>query len=195
MDFISIKINKRKMKKLLVLAVLGMAMISCQETATAKKDEFKTGYIDTSVLLDKYEKFTDENEKFKVKTEELGRPLEAKGKQLQAEMASFQKAAQANGQAWAQQKAGELQQREQTLMQERNQILAQIETQGTALKDSLVNDLKKYIEVYGKKEGFDYIFTTSDAAPNVIYAKDSYNLTDKLLKLLNDEYKASKEKK
>jgi outer membrane protein len=172
-----------------------MAMISCQETATAKKDEFKTGYIDTSVLLDKYEKFTDENEKFKVKTEELGRPLEAKGKQLQAEMASFQKAAQANGQAWAQQKAGELQQREQTLMQERNQILAQIETQGTALKDSLVNDLKKYIEVYGKKEGFDYIFTTSDAAPNVIYAKDSYNLTDKLLKLLNDEYKASKEKK
>lgn len=195
MDFISIKINKRKMKKLLVLAVLGMAMISCQETATAKKDEFKTGYIDTSVLLDKYEKFTDENEKFKVKTEELGRPLEAKGKQLQAEMASFQKAAQANGQAWAQQKAGELQQREQTLMQERNQILAQIETQGTALKDSLGNDLKKYIEVYGKKEGFDYIFTTSDAAPNVIYAKDSYNLTDKLLKLLNDEYKASKEKK
>ena len=195
MDFISIKINKKKMKKLFVLAVLGMAMISCQETATAKKDEFKTGYIDTSVLLDKYEKFTDENEKFKVKTEELGRPLEAKGKQLQAEMASFQKAAQANGQAWAQQKAGELQQREQTLMQERNQILAQIETQGTALKDSLVNDLKKYIEVYGKKEGFDYIFTTSDAAPNVIYAKDSYNLTDKLLKLLNDEYKASKEKK
>ena len=183
------------MKKLLVLAVLGAAMISCQETATAKKEDFKTGYIDTSVLLEKYEKFKDENEKFKVKTEELGRPIEAKGKQLQAEMTSFQRAAQANGQAWAQQKAGELQQREQALMQERNQIMAQIETDGTALKDSLVKDVKKYIENYGKKEKFDYIFTTSDAAPNVIYAKDSYNLTDKLLKQLNEEYKATKEKK
>ena len=48
---------------------------------------------------------------------------------------------------------------------------------------------------YGKKEGFDYIFTTSDAAPNVIYAKDSYNLTEKLLKKLNEEYKITKEKK
>ena len=110
-------------------------------------------------------------------------------------MTSFQRAAQANGQAWAQQKAGELQQREQALMQERNQIMAQIETDGTALKDSLVKDVKKYIENYGKKEKFDYIFTTSDAAPNVIYAKDSYNLTDKLLKQLNEEYKATKEKK
>lgn len=183
------------MKKLFVLAALSVAMISCQETATAKKEDFKTGYIDTSILLEKYEKFKDENDKFKVKTEELGRPLEAKAKQLQAEMSSFQKAAQANGQAWAQQKAGELQQREQVLMQERNQIMAQIDTEGGALKDSLVKNVRKYIESYGKKEGFDYIFTTSDAAPNVIYAKDSYNLTDKLLKQLNEEYKATKEKK
>lgn len=195
MDFISIKINKRKMKKLLVLVALGVAMISCQETATAKKDDFKTGYIDTSVLLEKYDKFKDENEKFKVKTEELGRPLEAKGKQLQAEKESFQRNAQANGQAWAQQKYGELQQREQQIMQERDQIFAKIEQDGTVLKDSLVNNVKKYIQTYAKKEGFDYIFTTSDAAPNVIYAKDSYNLTDKLLKQLNEEYKATKEKK
>ena len=180
------------MKKLLVLAILSVAMISCQEAATAKKDDFKTGYIDTSVLLEKYEKFKDENEKFKVKTEELGRPLEAKGKQLQAEKESFQRNAQANGQAWAQQKYGELQQREQQIMQERDQILAKIDQEGATLKDSLVNDVKKYIQAFGKKEKFDYIFTTSDVAPNVIYAKDSYNLTDKLLKQLNEEYKAKK---
>ena len=183
------------MKKLLVLAILSVAMISCQESATAKKDDFKTGYIDTSVLLEKYEKFKDENEKFKVKTEELGRPLEAKGKQLQAEKESFQRNAQANGQAWAQQKYGELQQREQMIMQERDQILAKIDQEGTVLKDSLVSNVKKYIQTYAKKEGFDYIFTTSDAAQKVIYDKDSYNLTDKLLKQLNEEYKATKEKK
>jgi outer membrane protein len=183
------------MKKLLVLAALSVAMISCQEAATAKKEDFKTGYIDTSVLLEKYEKFKDENEKFKVKSEEMGRPLQAKGKQLEAEMANFQRAAQANGQAWAQQKYGELQQRQQEIVAERDQVFAKIEQEGGALKDSLVKDVRKYIENYGKKEKFDYIFTTSDAAPNVIYAKDSYNLTDKLLKQLNEEYKTTKEKK
>ena len=107
-------------------------------------------------------------------------------------MANFQRAAQANGQAWAQQKAAELQQREQLLMQERDQILGQLEQDGTKMKDSLVKDIKKYIQDYGKKEGFDYIFTTSDLSVNVIYAKDSYNLTDKLLKKLNEEYKIAK---
>lgn len=195
MDFISIKINKRKMKKLLVLAALSVAMISCQETATVKKDEFKTGYIDTSVLLEKYEKFKDENEKFKVKSEELGRPLEAKGRQLQAEKDAFQRNAQANGQAWAQQKYGELQQREQVIMQERDKVLGQIQAEGGKLQDTLIKQVKKYIRDFGKREKFDYIFTTSEDAPSVIYAKDSYNLTDKLLKQLNEEYKATKEKK
>jgi len=179
------------MKKML-LAAVAVSLFACQENATVSKADFKTGYIDTSVLLEKYEKFKDENDKFKVKSEELSRPLEAKGKQLQAEMANFQRAAQANGQAWAQQKAAELQQREQLLMQERDQILGQLEQDGTKMKDSLVKDIKKYIQDYGKKEGFDYIFTTSDLSVNVIYAKDSYNLTDKLLKKLNEEYKIAK---
>jgi outer membrane protein len=125
----------------------------------------------------------------------MGRPLQAKGKQLEAEMANFQRAAQANGQAWAQQKYGELQQRQQAVLAEREQIFAKIEQEGNALKDTLVKDVRKYIENYGKKEKFDYILTTSDDMPSVIYAKDSYNLTDKLLKQLNEEYKATKEKK
>ncbi|MEY4836044.1 MAG: hypothetical protein RI980_2159, partial [Bacteroidota bacterium] len=82
------------MKKLVSMVALSVAFISCQETTTSKAD-FKTGYIDTSVLLEKYEKFKDENEKFKVKSEELGRPLEAKGRQLQAEKDAFQRNAQA----------------------------------------------------------------------------------------------------
>lgn len=184
------------MKKIIALFAVSTFLFSCQENApVTSKNEFKTGYIDTSILLEKYEKFKDENEKFKVKSEQTSRPLQAKAKQLEAEMANFQRAAQANGQAWAQQKAGELQQREQFLMQERQQIMAKIEEDGAKLKDTLVKDLKKYIENYGKKEGFDFILTTSDMAPNVIYAKKEYDLTQKLLKMLNEEYTKTKEKK
>jgi outer membrane protein len=183
------------MKKLLVLAALGVAMISCQETATAKKEDFKTGYIDTGVLLKDYEKFKDENEKFKVKSEEIGRPIEAKERQLQAEKEAFQRNMQANGQAWAQQKYGELQQRAQQVAQEKNEAYSKVDQEAAKLQDTLVKQVKKYIRDFGKKEKFDYIFTTSEDAPSVIYAKDAYNLTDKLLKQLNEEYKATKDKK
>lgn len=183
------------MKKVLVLVALSVAMISCQETATAKKEDFKTGYIDTGVLLKDYEKFKDETEKFKVKSEEIGRPIEAKERQLQAEKDAFQRNAQANGQAWAQQKYGELQQRAQQLAQEKSEAYSKVDQEAAKLQDTLVKQVKKYIRDFGKKEKFDYILTTSEDMPSVIYAKDSYNLTDKLLKQLNDEYKATKEKK
>ena len=182
------------MKKLLSIVAVSVTLISCQQTTTSKV-EFKTGYIDTSILLEKYEKFKDENEKFKVKSEEIGRPLETKGRQLQAEKDAFQRNAQANGQAWAQQKYAELQQREQQILQERDQVLAQIQTEGGKLQDTLIIQVKKYIREFGKKQKFDYIFTTSDDMPTVIYAKDSYNLTDKLLKELNEQYKATNQKK
>jgi len=183
------------MKKLLVLVALGVAMISCQESETVKKEDFKTGYIDTKVLFDGYEKFKDHDEKFKVKNEELSRPFEAKARQLQAEKDAFQRNAQANGQAWAQQKYAELQQRERVLTEETNRILGQIQQEAAKLQDTLTNEVKKQIRDFGKKEKFDYIFTTSEDAPTIIYAKDSYNLTSKLLKQLNDEYKATKDKK
>ncbi|MEY2701705.1 OmpH family outer membrane protein [Flavobacterium sp. 20NA77.7] len=182
------------MKKILSLCAFALVLISCQETTTSKAD-FKTGYIDTSILLEKYNKFTDANEKFKVKSEEMGRPIQAKAQQLEAEMANFQRAAQVNGEAWAQQKYGELQQRQQALLAEREQILGKIDGEAGKLKDSLVKEVKKYIENYGKKEGYDYIFTTSEMSVNVIYAKESYNLTEKILKKLNEEYKATAEKK
>jgi len=182
------------MKKILSLCAFALVLISCQETTTSKAD-FKTGYIDTSVLLEKYEKFKDENEKFKVKSEELGRPLESKARQLQAEKDAFQRNAQVNGQAWAQQKYTELQQREQQILQERDQVLGKIQAEGGKLQDTLIKQVKKYIRDFGKKEKFDYIFTTSEDAPSVIYAKENYNLTDKILKQLNEEYKATAEKK
>lgn len=182
------------MKKLLSIVAVSVTLISCQQSTTSKA-EFKTGYIDTSVLLEKYEKFKDENEKFKVKSEEIGRPLETKGRQLQAEKDAFQRNAQVNGQAWAQQKYAELQQREQQILQERDQVLAQIQAEGGKLQDTLIIQVKKYIREFGKKQKFDYIFTTSDDMPTVIYGKDSYNLTDKLLKELNDQYKATNQKK
>lgn len=182
------------MKKILSLYAFALVLISCQETKTSKED-FKTAYIDTSILLEKYNKFTDANEKFKVKSEEMGRPIQAKAQQLEAEMANFQRAAQVNGEAWAQQKYAELQQRQQSLLAEREQVLGKIDGEAGKLKDSLVKEVKKYIENYGKKEGYDYIFTTSEMSVNVIYAKESYNLTEKILKQLNEEYKANAEKK
>ncbi len=65
------------MKKLVLILGVALSVLACNKTETSSKD-FKTAYIDTAELIEKYEKFKDEDDKFKVKSEELGRPLEAK---------------------------------------------------------------------------------------------------------------------
>lgn len=178
------------MKKVLLILGIAFAMISCDKNET-KTSNFKTAYIDTSKLLEDYDKFKDEDEKFKVKSEEMGRPLEAKFKTFQYEAQNFQNNARVKGQAWAQQKGSELQQREQQLSVEQNALIQQLQVEGNQLRDSIIKDVRQYIKDYGKKEGYDYIYGTGDAA-TVLYAKDAYDITKTLLEKLNKEYKASK---
>ena len=159
------------MKKLVLILGVALSVLACNKTETSSKD-FKTAYIDTAELIEKYERFKDEDDKFKVTSEELGRPLEAKVRAFQADAQSFQQNAQAKGPQWAQQKGAELQQREQQLGIEQNALIQQLQQEGAVLKDTLISEVKKFIKDYGKKKGYDYIFGTGDAA-TVLYAKDN----------------------
>jgi len=60
--------------------------------------------------------------------------------------------------------------------------------------DTLVKTYRKVIKEYGKQKGFDYIYGTGEAA-SILYAKDSYDITNDILKLVNDKYKNAKKKK
>ena len=178
------------MKKLVLILVVALSILACNKTETNLK-EFKTAYINTAEIIEKYEKFKDEDDKFKVKSEELGRPLEAKVRAFQAEAQSFRQNAQAKGPQWAQQKGAELQQREQELGMEQNALVQQLQQEGAVLKDTLISEVKKFIKDYGKKKGYDYIYGTGDAA-SILYAKDNYDITKEVLKELNEAYKATK---
>lgn len=178
------------MKKAILILGVALSILACNKNEE-KSDNVKTAYIDTSELIEKYEKFKDEDDKFKVKSQELGRPLEAKVKAFQNEAQSFQQNAQAKGQQWAQQKGAELQQREQQLGVEQNALLQQLQQEGAVLKDTLISEVKQFIKTYGKKKGYDYVYGTGDAA-TILYAKDQYDITKDVLKELNDSYNSTK---
>lgn len=178
------------MKKAILILGVAASLLACNKSGSTSK-EFKTAYINTSEIIEKYDKFKDEDEKFKVKTEEMGRPLEAKVKAFQNEAQSFEQNARAKGPQWAQQKGAELQQREQQLGMEQNALLQQLQEEGAVLKDTLISEVKKFIKDYGKKKGYDYVYGTGDAA-TILYAKDNYDITKEVLKELNEGYKASK---
>jgi outer membrane protein len=121
----------------------------------------------------------------------MGRELEAEIEKFKAEAGNFQKNAQMNGQAWAQQKGAELQKREQQLQYAEQSIAQQLQQESGVEIDSVVSGVKKFIKAYGKEKGYAYIYGTGDAA-SILYAEDKYDITNELIKLLNDKYKSSK---
>lgn len=176
------------MKKALVIIALSIIVVSCNKTAEVK--EVKTAYVDTSVLMKEYTEAKDLEAKYKAQAEEKGRQLQAEITRFKQDAASFQSQAQANGQAWAQQRGAELQKREQQLGYAQQQLSQQLQQESGVEMDSLVSGVKKFIKTYGKEKGYSYIYGTGDAA-SILYAEEKYDITKEIIKALNDKYKAS----
>ena len=176
------------MKKIVMFAAMAISLIACNKTPEVK--EFKTAYIDTQKLMEDYEEAKVLSEKFKTKGEVKGRELEVEARKLKAEEANFKQNAMAKGQAWAQQKYAELQQRAQQLAYAEQAIAQQLQMEGGVERDSVVMKVRDFIKAYGKEKGYDYIYGTGDAA-TVLYAKDTYDITKEVVKALNEKYAAN----
>ena len=173
-------------KKTVIFFAFAIAITSCNKTTTETK-AFKTAYIDTSKLMEESTEAKDVEAKYKDKSKVMGNQLEAEVAKFKAEAASFKQNAQTNGQAWAQQKDAELSQRQQRLQYAAQSVGQKLQVEHGAEMDSLVKGVKAYIKDYGKEKGYDYIYGTGDAA-TVLYAKEQYDITKDIIKLLNDKY-------
>ena len=175
------------MKKIVVVVAIAFSIISCNKTTEAAA--YKTAYIDTQKMMEDYTEAKELDEKYKTKGEVMGRELEVAAKQLKAEMNSFQQNAMAKGQEKKKKKGAQLQQREQELQYAQQAMMQQLQTESGKEMDTLVKSVKQLIKDYGKEKGYDYIYGTGDAA-TVLYAKDSYDITKDVVKMINEKYAA-----
>ncbi|TPD71926.1 OmpH family outer membrane protein [Flavobacterium microcysteis] len=176
------------MKKSIVAIAIAISLFSCNK-AEEKTTSEKTAYIDTVKLMDEYTESKDLQAKFEEKSKVMGRELELEIKKFQDEADNFRRNAQANGPEWAQRKGAELQKKEQQLTYAQQAMSQQLQKEAAVERDSVVSKVRKYIKDYGKKNGYSYIYGTGDAA-TVLYAKEGYDITEKIVKELNDNYKA-----
>lgn len=178
------------MKKV-VLAAVAVMMFSCNKEESKPAAGFKTAYVDIGKISDEYEELKDLESKARVKTEEMGRGIQQKAQQWKLDYAEAANQAQSKGPQWAEIKMQELQKREQQITAEQQALGKQMQDEIMAQNDSVLKKIKKHVEEFGKKNGYDYIYSTSDVS-SILYAKEGYNITDQVLKDLNDNYKAGK---
>ena len=167
------------MKKL-ILAITVMAMVSCQQQ--------KIGYVDNVKLMDEYQEKIDVETRFNAKVAAMGKKKDSISQAFQLEAQAFQAKAQGMSQKKAQEEYGLIQQKGQFIGQQIQQEEQKIQQDGRTEMDSLVSKVKKEIKAYGKANGYTYILGGGDGGA-VLYGTDADDLTDEILKILNDKYK------
>ncbi|OIQ15585.1 MAG: hypothetical protein BM557_11075 [Flavobacterium sp. MedPE-SWcel] len=180
------------MKKSLLVLGAALAMISCNKEASSSAG-LKTAYIDTVKLVEGYEELKDLESKGKIKSEEMARELDTEAQQLRLDAASFQNEAQSKGRQWAELKMQELQQRERELGVKQETMMRALQEEFGVQRDTVISQMKKYIKEYAKEENYDYIYGTGDAA-SILYGKEEYEITDEVLKSLNEKYTGEESK-
>lgn len=173
------------MKKSLLVLGLATMLFSCNNSTS---NEFKTGYVDSAKLFKDYEEVKDVESKLKIKADEKGKAFDGEVADFKKEAEGFQRTAAQKGQAWAEQKAKELQRREQELQFKQNTLIQELQKEQGEQMDLVVKKVKEYIAEYAKKNNFEYVFNTDDAS-TIIYSKDGNDITDIILKELNAKYK------
>lgn len=166
------------MKKLVVLAIAVTAM-ACQQN--------KIAFVDSVRIMDEYQEKIDVEARFKTKAEAMTKKRDSISQAFQLELQQFQAKAQKMSQKNAQEEYAQLQQRGQFVGQQLQQEEQQLQLTSQAEMDTLVKKVKKEIKEYGKANGYTYILGGGDGG-SVLYGEEAHDLTDAILKILNDKY-------
>ena len=154
--------------------------------ASCKQD--KIGYVDTVRLMDNSNEKNDIESKYQLKSTALNKKRDSISQALQIEAQALQTKVQSLSQAKAQEEYELFQQKSQFMGQQLQQEEQLLQIQGQTEMDSLVSRVRVQISDYGKVNGYTYILGGGEGGA-VLYGENQQDLTDQILKIVNDSYK------
>ena len=142
--------------------------------ATSISGKLPIAYVNIDSLLQKYNYAKDLNESLLRRAENSRANVNEKGRQLEKEMAEFQRKYQNNALMKKQQELQEYIQRlEDENMREQQKMLSQ-------MNDSIIN----FIHEYNKDKKYEAILNNA----STLYIDPSYDITNEIVDLLNKRY-------
>lgn len=178
--FLFLPNHKMKKMKKIILGLVLLTTVACQQE--------KIGYVDNVKLMNEYQEKIDIEARFKIKADALTKKRDSISQAFQIEAQAFQSKAQSMPQQQAQEEYAAFQQKGQFIGQQLQQEDQQLQASGQVEMDSVISNVKKEIEAYGKANGFSYILGGGEGG-SVLFGTEKNNLTDDVIKMLNEKYK------
>jgi outer membrane protein len=168
------------MKNIFIVVLAIATLVSCEQS-------LKTGFIDNSEVINKYQEKLDIEAKYKAKIDAFQKRTDSTTKAFQIEAQAFQAKAQTLPEAQAQQEYQALSQKQQVLQQQIQFEEQQIQQGSQVEIDSLISKVKDFVSDYGKNNGYTYIFGSNEGG-SVMYGAKENEVTQIILDALNAAY-------
>ncbi|PKV48744.1 periplasmic chaperone for outer membrane proteins Skp [Aquimarina sp. MAR_2010_214] len=166
------------MKKIVCVASALLILASCNQQIE------KTGYVNNTKVVSDFKDMKTAQEKWTKKNNEVRAELEEKAKQFQIEVEGYKNIMKSMSASNREKKEQELMVKQQGLQREQQAKMQEIQQGSQVEIDSIIGKVKSFIEDYGKKNGYTYIYGDTETS-NILYGKEELDLTDKILKELN----------
>lgn len=154
------------------------------------KGDAKIVYINTDTLLRNYTLSVELNEAFLKKQEERNTELNIKAKDLDRQAREFQRKLENNGFISAERAEAarqDLLEKNQKLQQLQQEMTEKMMKEQSELNKKLFESITNFLAEYNKEKGYEIVLSTV-VAGNVLYAADGFDITQDVVKRLNEQY-------
>lgn len=193
---------------ILVLAVIGLYVLHFTDNSVSVHEEggkellstpvvsSVTGgvvFINSDSLLDNYIYFKNKKTEYESRQNRIKSELESESSKIQKDAESYQLRAPGMTDMQRQIEEEQLMMRQQKLMQRKDELFDKLDEEQSRSSEELYDKLAKYLKEYNKDKNYQFIFGYQKGG-GILFANDSLDITNPVLKGLNEEFNKEKSK-
>jgi outer membrane protein len=144
-------------------------------------------YVDVNKLIEGYKRTKIAKEEFEMKATLMKSNVDSLITEWQKELQIYEKERSSLSAKELELKQELLGNKQQQINSYQEAIQKQIQEEDKKTTQTVINDINDYVKEYGKKKGYKIIFGASGGG-NIMYADESTDLTEEVLKGLNSQY-------
>ncbi len=168
---------------------------SSKASAIVQTGNLKIAYINTDSVLAHYEYAKDLEKGLKVLQTSLESSYQSKGQKLEKDMKNFMETGDRLSKSEQEKQYAELQRRQQEFPMLQQKMMAQLQERQIEDNKKLLNAVYAFIKDYNaKNQKYNIIFSRAYVSSPILYGDEGFDITEEIIKGLNEEYKEVKEK-
>jgi outer membrane protein len=152
-------------------------------------------YVNFDTLLLNYDFYYDLQGELEEKRKTSEAELSSRSKAYEKGAADYQEKVQKGlvTRSTAQELEQQLIQEQQNLLQLRDNLASQLMEEEQVMNRQIVNSIMEYIKEYNKVHNYQYVISYQFGGP-LLFANDSLNITNEIIKGLNEKYNRERER-